>query len=505
MHKLSIDSDSVSKRFSISLVFNILRGVLTLTTSIVLARSLGPDDFGRMAFLLASFTAFKSVMDMYSSHAFFTFLSKETRSRNFVSIYWCWMAFQLIFSLILVSLLLPSSFVANIWHNENRLLVILALSATFFQQSAWQVACQMAEANRSTIAMQKLGFCIVLSHLLFILFLNYFDQLTLTIIFIGVTIEWGIGTYFAASMYQASGDKNDSLSSVLGEFWVYCKPLIPLAWLAFLYEFLDRWMLQLWGGSKEQAYYAVASNFMVIILLATTSVIRVFWKESAEDYHQGNMDKMYRLYQKTTRLLYFIGAFLAGSCIPWSSEILAIAVGDEYVDGNITFMLMLLFPVHQSLGHVSGVVLFATEKSKVQTILGSGFMIISMFVAYYVLAPSDAVIPGLSLGSEGLAWKMLVMQFIQVNVVGYVVARIFNWKYKWVYQFYILGGAIFIGYSSKFLMSLFIPSLYISFVLCFMFYFLIVALLLYMFPSQISGITKQELNGYLSKVAFIRS
>jgi len=494
-----MDSHSISKRFSTSLVFNILRGVMTLTTSIMLARLLGPDDFGRMAFLIASFVAFKSLVDMYSSHAFFTFLSKETRSRNFVSIYWCWMAFELIFSLILVGLLLPSSFVANIWHNENRLLVVLALSATFFQQSAWQVACQMAEANRSTIAMQKLGFCIVLSHLLFVLFLNHFGQLTLTIIFIGVSIEWGIGTYYAARMYKASGDKNDSLSSVLSEFWVYCKPLIPLAWLSFLYAFLDRWMLQLWGGSKEQAYYAVASNFVMIILLATASIIRIFWKEIAEAYHQGNIDKVYRLYQKTTRLLYFIGAFLAGCCIPWASEILAIAVGDDYIAGNITFMLMLLYPVHQSLGQIVGVVFFATEKGRLQAILGAGFMIISMFVSYYVLAPTDAVIPGLSMSSEGLAWKMLVMQFIQVNFNFYVAARIFNWKYEWAYQFYVLGGAILIAYLVKFLLADYFASLYVTFSLSLICYSLIVVFLLHKFPAQISGITRKELNVYLSK------
>jgi O-antigen/teichoic acid export membrane protein len=160
--------------------------------------------------------------------------------------------------------------------------------------------------------------------------------------------------------------------------------------------------------------------------LATISILRIFWKEIAEAHHQGNMDKMQRLYQKTTRILYFIGAFIAGALIPWSAEILDITVGDEYIDGKITFMIMLVYPVHQSMGQIGGAVLFATEKVKLQTIIGSVFMITSILVAYFVLAPSDAVIPGFNLASEGLAWKMVVLQFIQVNILAYVIARVFN-------------------------------------------------------------------------------
>jgi len=200
MFKHSHVNESISKRFSMSIFFNILRGIMTLLTSVFLARFLGPEEFGRMAFLLASFLAFKGLMDMYSSHAFFTFLSKETRSKDFIKIYWYWMAFQLIFSLILVGLLLPNTLVATIWQNQDRILVLLSLIAVFMQQSAWQVASYMAEANRATVAMQKVATSVVFSHLLLIVFLFLIDHLTLPIIFISISIEWAIGTFYAVKM-----------------------------------------------------------------------------------------------------------------------------------------------------------------------------------------------------------------------------------------------------------------------------------------------------------------
>ena len=144
-----------------------------LATTVLLARFLGVDNYGRMAFLLASFLAFKSLLDMSSSHAFFTFLSQKTRSNKFVSMYFCWLACQLVFSLLLVGLILPDEVLEKIWINESRFLILLALTATFMQQSGWQIASQMAEAQRQTIKVQKLGTVIVSINLVIIILLEY--------------------------------------------------------------------------------------------------------------------------------------------------------------------------------------------------------------------------------------------------------------------------------------------------------------------------------------------
>ena len=180
------------------------------------------------------------------------------------------------------------------------------------QQSAWQSASQMAEAIRKTIQVQKLGTIVVLIHLILILFLNFFNCLSLNILFITLSIEWLVASYLAYRMYEGFSDSSDNLISVSQEFWTYCKPLIPLAWLGFLYEFLDRWMLQVWGGSEEQAYYALAANFAFIALIATSSIIKVLWKEIAEAYDENNHEKVEYLFKKSTKFLYFIGAILSG-------------------------------------------------------------------------------------------------------------------------------------------------------------------------------------------------
>ena len=49
---------SINKRYVVSLSTNIIRSGISFSTSLLLARWLGPEDFGRMAFLLATFMAF---------------------------------------------------------------------------------------------------------------------------------------------------------------------------------------------------------------------------------------------------------------------------------------------------------------------------------------------------------------------------------------------------------------------------------------------------------------
>ena len=483
--------------------FNILRGGITFATTMLLARYLGAEDYGRMAFLLASFLAFKSLMDMYSSHAFFTFLSQKVRSKKFINMYWLWMGLQLFFSLCLIGFMLPDWVLAIVWVNESRFLIIFALIATFMQQGAWQVASQMAEAQRETIKVQKLGTIIIASHLIIILLLHYLEALTLPILFVLLTVQWAFGALFAARIYVGNDNVSDTFSTAIFEFWVYCKPLIPYVWLAAAGDFLDRWMLQTWGGNTEQGYYAAALNIMVVMSLAVVSVIRIFWKEIAEAYHQRDMALVELLYQRTTRLVYFFGAFIVGASLPWSSEIIVTLLGHEYTGGSITFMLMILYTAHQGLGQLNAVVLFATANSKLQTIIGSISIIFSFLLAYYILAPETVLIPGLNMGAAGLAWKMLIMNFLTVNVFGYFLARKFDWKYEWFFQFLVLGVLILAGYLAKALFFGVFEAMYSHLISSSLVYFVLVCFLCYFFPSQLLGVTKSELDDFLSNIGFM--
>jgi len=394
---------------------------------------------------------------------------------------------------------LPERVISTVWEGESRILITLAFIAVFMQHVVWGNASKMAEAQRETIRIQKLNTLVVFVHFIVVILLLIFEKLAIPFLLLAIVFEWAIAGFYASKMYKGFSDdeetnKNDIQDtplSVWSEFWFYCLPFIPYAWLSFVHDLADRWMLQHWGGSSEQAYYAIARQFSLVALLATTSILSILWKEIAEAYHRGDLVKVQLLYQKTTKGLYFIAAFIAGIVFPWATEILQLTVGEAYIGGGVTLMIMLFYPAHQALGQITGSTLLATGHSRLQVKMGLIFMAVSLVVAYYVLAPESALYPGLGLASKGLAWKMLLLQIVQINVWLFVISKIFDWHYDWSYQFIVLGIVLITGWIVKIIvMKIYMPIL-VSIMIAGFLYSLIVLAILYAFPG-IAGLSKDE-------------
>ncbi len=72
-----LSSQRISSRFAASLIGNITRLGLSFLSGLIVARGLGPEDFGNFSFLLTSFIAIKQLLNMGTSQAFYTFISKK--------------------------------------------------------------------------------------------------------------------------------------------------------------------------------------------------------------------------------------------------------------------------------------------------------------------------------------------------------------------------------------------------------------------------------------------
>lgn len=499
---------NLRSRFLNSIMFNIIRSILSVITGLLLARWLGPSDYGRMSFLIVSFVAIRNLIDFGTSSAFFTFLSQRKRSGHFINIFWRWILFQLTALVIVVIFLFPDEWLSEIWSGETRSTIFLALIATFMQGTVWPIAYQMGEADRKTLKIQRLYTLVVLSHLIAIILLWYFGTLALQSIFILLFLEWSIAAFIGSRMYEVSTkiqqdktEPKDTVASVFNEFYAYCLPFIPYAFFSFAHDFTDRWMLQRWGGSKEQAFYTISYQFATISLIATTSILKIFWKEIAEAYHNKNHEKVRVLYLKVSRGLFFVGAVIAGALIPWTNEIIDIMLGPQYKGAKYAMLLMFIYPVHQSIGQIASTILLATGKTDVQAKIGIIFMVLSIISVYFFLAPQDLIIPGLGLASDGLAWKMVIMQFIQVNVLLFIISRLFKWDYDWKFQVYGLLPVIAIGFSLKMFINLFIviTNNIINMTIFGIIYICIISSLIFFFP-KIAGLTKDEINFYFNKV-----
>lgn len=450
---------SARERFVFTVGMNLLRSAISFTTGMLVARWLGPSRYGSMAFLLGTFIGLRALLDMGTSSAFFTFLSQRPRSWRFVRGYLFWLAAQFLLPFAVIALLLPTGWVAAIWHGEDRSLVVLAFAAAFLQNSVWPVVQQAGESQRRTYLVQSIGVVIVVMHFIAMGAFWWFGLLGLYAVLGAIALEYLVAAIVALSRLSYAVDEPlESRESSLKKYVRYCLPLVPFAVLSFASEFADRWLLQRFGGGVQQAFYAVGAQLASIALIATSSILSIFWKEIAEANHRGDHARMGELYHRVSRLLFFAGAVIAGMLIPWSRELLHLLLGAAYVGGATTLMIMLLYPVHQSMGQIGATMMYATERVALQVAIGTGTMLLGITMTYLVIAPPTAPVPGFGLASTGLALKMVATQVIAVNILAYVLARISKWPFDWIYQPASLLGCLSLGWIAHAAVEGLVPS-----------------------------------------------
>ena len=497
----------VLARVIISLGSNVITGLLSLITSVVLARALGPEEYGVFAFLLASFSALLLLLDMGTSKAFFTFLSRKNRSRRFIHFYLIWMVCQFIVAILLIQFFFPDNLILTIWEGESRHRVLIAFIAIFLQQQVWASVTHIGESQRFTARVQVLNILIAVIHLAIISVLFQLDAVTVDTVYYFIIAEILFASFMAYIVFPVRFIKeSDPLGPLLKEYWVYCLPLIPFVWGEMIKGFADTWLLQHYGGSVEQAYFAIAFQFSAVSMIATRSVLNILWKEVAELDELNDKDNILSMYERITRILVGLSAVISGFLIPFSAVIVQMTLGDEYVAGAFSFALMLLYPIHQSIGQVNGVMFMALGLTRQYFLVSILILVVSLLSSYFLLAPSDALIPGLGLGSVGMVLKRIFVQFLGVNISILLLCRIMGWKYDMRHQFFSMAVFLPVGYLSyymvEFLLSGYIVNVFARMISCGALYLILVVFVSYLYPS-IFGLNKKEVNYYLNR--FIRS
>ena len=308
-----------------------LRAVITFATGILIARELGPSEYGEITFLLGSFIAIRALLDMGSSSAFYTFISRQPRSNRFFRIYLNWLGLQFLISLALVSLIIPSGLFEKIWLGQFRGTVALAFMATFIQQQIWPMIGQIGESARKTIQVQLLNIAVACIYLAVIWLLFRFDNISVLNVLWALISVYGIAAILGYRLLRPKTAENlpesKSFQQILNEYWIYCKPMLGLAVAGFIYSFADKWMLQRFGGATQQGFFQIASQFAQISLLATVSILNIFWKEVSEARAKGDYGRVSVLYKKINRSLVILSAAIAGLLFPWSKQIIAVLLG----------------------------------------------------------------------------------------------------------------------------------------------------------------------------------
>lgn len=420
-------STAIVPRFGATLAARIVGGCAGLGTSVLLARSLGANVFGDFNFLIATFTALNTFLDSGSSNAFFTFQSQDPQSKRNVHLFGVSLAVRFLIVAGLLAFIIPSSLLGRIWLGQSRGLIVLAFAGFFFSSPLNNFLVQIAEAGRRTIFIQSAQAALAMIHLALVAILYAAKQLSLAAVFALLVCEYALfalclGRSRAAD-YCPRGDAEPAWDQLMRQYLRYCSPLLFYCALSYFSDFADRWLLQYFGGSAQQGFFSLSHQFASIVLLATASLMNIFWKEIAEAQHQGDRERVRRLYRRSSRLLFFLAAAGAGFLMPHSRLLLLWAAGPAYQAAWPALTLMLLYPVFQTLGQLNGVFFYATEDTRTHVWLVSAGMLLGLPLTYLLLAPESARVPGLGLGSIGLAARVSLWQMAVVSIQSWLVAR----------------------------------------------------------------------------------
>ncbi len=451
-----LHSASVKLRFAISVGANALRALISFATGVLIARALSPAGYGDLMFLMGSFIAIRSLLDLGSSSAFFTFLSKRARGGRFYLVYFMWLAFQFGATLLVLWLVLPTALFEKIWLGHERGIVMLAFAAVFMQQQLWQAVTQIGEAMRKTVKVQLLNLAVALAYVAVVLLLLAFGNLSVQRVLIILITLYSIATVLAYQFLKRDIDMpaepERSAREMFRDYWDYCKPMLLLALVGFAYDFSNKWMLQRFGGSAQQGYFQIANQFAAVSLLATTSVLNVFWKEIAHAWEMQNLARVEMLYQRVSRGLVMLGAIVSGLLLPWSEQIVTVTLGAAYSQAWPVLAIMLLYPIHQSMGQIGGTMLLASGQTRNYMLVSVSTMLVSIPLTYYILAPTTGMLlPGLDMGAIGMACLMVVLGIVSVNIQAWVIARSGGWKLDWLFQVVGIPLMIAIGGIAKML------------------------------------------------------
>ena len=498
---------TILRRSAISIVANIVKGGLGFITGMLLARGLGPEQYGIFAFLLASFSALRLLLDMGTSNAFFTFISKRERTKNFFNYYILWLVVQFSLSVVFITILAPDDWLKAIWQGESRDRVFIAFFAVFLQQQIWNMIAQVGESQRLTYKVQVMNVAIAFIHIILVVGLLLSDTISIERVYYLIIIEFLVAIIVAYLIFPITyAPGQDKFKNVSYEYWIYCLPLIPYTIFGMMSNFADTWLLQYFGGAVEQAYFSVALQFANISMIATASVLRILWKEVAEANAKNDKEKLELIYEHTNRVLFMIGVIVSCFFIPWSTEVILLLLGDEYLDGALTLTLMFFVPPFLALSQVNSTMFYALELIKPFVIITTIQHIIMIITAYLFLATPDAFIPGLGLGSTGLALNYLLLGIINVNFSIWWLSQKQGWKYYFSYQLLGIGIFLPLGILVYYVINmLFFDSGYLLVrgIVAGILYVSISGVIIYRVPSII-GIEREKMDDYVEKLVRIR-
>ena len=484
---------SLGKRYAYKLLTNIVGAGFSLVALCVVPRGLGPSLYGDYNFLINFFNQIVGFVDMGTSVCFYTKLSQRQKEGGLVVFYSYFMFVVALAMVVFIICAQWSGAYKRIWPGQGLMFVYLSAGLVFL---IWvvQTLNKMTDAYGITVSAEKAKMLQRIVGAVLVAIIYYVGQLHLVQYFLFSYVIWfGLAVSFLWIVIKHGGARfrNElflptvEVKKYVKEFYKYSHPLIAYAIVALVIGIFDRWILQVYAGSVEQGFFGLSYQIGAACFLFTSAMTQLLTREFSIAHGNGDIKHMAFLFRRYIPLLYSVAALFSCFVAVNAGKIIDIMGGAQYKGAVIAVAIMAFYPIHQTYGQLSGSVFYAAGKTALYRNIGVMVMLIGLPISYVLIAPHDKF--GMNAGATGLAIKMVLLQFIAVNVQMYFNAKMLElslWRYiahqfVSVFCFLAIAVATSIGVVSIFSSSIGnIAEMFISGIL----YVLIVVALIYIFP-----------------------
>ena len=456
-------TESLSFRYLSKLLTNGIGLLIGFGSQSLIARGLGPAQYGNFSFLTNIFSKVLTFLQMGTLLGFYTKLSQRQHEYRLLSFYGLFL-FMITSAAFAINWLIQILNIQNqIFPGNQSITIFFALIFSIFVMY-FNVIDKIADALGLTIKKEMIKVLQKIIGVIILYFLFKNHQLTLRNFFLYnylitllpiLLIMIILYKYFIKNKSKWRLNKN-RINIYIKEFYNYSNPLFTYAVIVFLTTVFDRWMLQKFGGSVEQGFFGFSFKVVTLAFIFTSAMSQLLMREFSIAYKNKNIKKMKKLFVNNIPLLYSITAVISCFIIINADSVTLILGGNDFKSASSSLLIMGLYPIHQTYGQLSGSIFYATGQTKLYRNIGITGALIGMLITYFLVAPHNYY--GMDFGAVGLSIKFVLYQIIITNVQLVYNSRLLNIKFReyLIHQFVIVLLLLSCGLISKFLLVSFI-------------------------------------------------
>lgn len=465
----------------------------------IIPRALGPSEVGNFKFITFFFEKFYKSIAIGAHRAFFVFLSADPSDKKLLSFFSTLLLIVFVVSNILLFLIFLFGANTTIWSDIPFEIVILGSVSGFLTFLAI-VLRLVNDANG--LAFKAEFFYIsssVITAISFLL-LYYFSLLSIRtalslIICTNILLILGNHIFLQRknhpSLFQISY-KSLLCKSMFRRFRKYCGPLFVQSIIGLATVLFERSLLMSYGGSEQQAYFALALALSGFVMFGTTPLLDILTRDISLLKKRKEYDEIRRLLKRSFLATHAISSYLSAFIFIQSNLICVFFFGVQFVETGPLLSLLVFYFLLLSLGQIGSSYFMAIGKTKVIRNISIINSILGAVAITLLLVPSSFNQYGL--GANGLIYKMLFFQVLSSFTYLFLVSRNLNYSFLKL-SFYKITTTCILIIISYFIYKLRLShhtTVFIGIMLSGLIYTFLTLLLFFLFP-QLLGLSKFNL------------